>query len=178
MSLKLQYYVYDVFTTTAFCGNPLAIVHVPASVSITQEQKQAIAREFNFSETTFVHEESGPRVQSVFTTDIFTTYRELPFAGHPTIGTSLHLLSSQPDTSSIILRIKAGDTPVVRAGDGGSVRLQVPFDFKAHPPLEDQLLQNQTGLTRDDLAIFDIDDDECSCIDDVTAPLSFILIPP
>ncbi|KAJ8072685.1 hypothetical protein PM082_016244 [Marasmius tenuissimus] len=152
MSLKLQYFVYDVFTTTAFQGNPLAVVRVPATASITQTHKQTIAREFNFSETTFVHEDSESQAQSVFRTDIFTPYRELPFAGHPTIGTSFHLLSNRPNISDITLQIKAGDTPAVRSGYEGSVRLQVPVDFKVHAPLEvDQLLAHQTRLARDDL---------------------------
>ncbi|KAK1236507.1 hypothetical protein PQX77_000246, partial [Marasmius sp. AFHP31] len=152
MSLKLQYFVYDVFTNIAFQGNPLAIVRVPATASVTQEQKQVIAREFNFSETTFVHEDSDPQAQTVFRTDIFTPYRELPFAGHPTIGTSFHLLSHRPNISDITLQIKAGDTPASRSGNGGTVHLQVPVDFKDHASLEvDQLLAHQARLARDDL---------------------------
>ena len=76
-----------------FKGNPLAIVHIPHNVSVTQEQKQTIAREFNLSETTFVHEaEVGVDAES-WTVDIFMTTDELPFAGHPTIGTACHVLS-------------------------------------------------------------------------------------
>ncbi|KAL0564011.1 hypothetical protein V5O48_018043 [Marasmius crinis-equi] len=147
MSLKLKYFVYDVFTTAPFSGNPLAIVHIPASASVQQEQKQAIAKEFNLSETTFVHEESGSPSQSIFRTDIFTIHAELPFAGHPTIGTGFHLLSNH-ESGNITLRIKAGDTLVTRSdNEGGAVRLQVPVDFKVHPVLKvDKLISYQARL--------------------------------
>ncbi|KAF9266655.1 Diaminopimelate epimerase-like protein [Marasmius fiardii PR-910] len=150
MPLKLNYYQYDIFTTTRFLGNPLAIVHVPPSVFLTQEQKQSIAREFNLSETTFVHdEESGTQAQTIFRTDIFTPHTELPFAGHPTVGTGFHLLSARPD-NDVTLRIKAGDTLVTRTGDG-SVRLQVPVDFKIHPSLKmEKLIIDQKNLRADD----------------------------
>lgn len=87
-SEKLDFAVVDVFTNKRYEGNPLAIVRLPASSSVTQEQKQNIAREFNLSETTFLHEPSGDE-QNVWTVDIFMTTAELPFAGHPTIGALL-----------------------------------------------------------------------------------------
>ncbi|KAL0567927.1 hypothetical protein V5O48_014069 [Marasmius crinis-equi] len=146
MSLELKYYVYDVFTTTQFRGNPVAIVHIPPSASLTREQKQLITKEFNFSETTFVHEDSETRSRSIYPTDIFSPYREIPFAGHPTVGTGFHLLSGHPD-SEITLRIKAGDTLVKRVEGGGAVHLKVPVDFKVHPSLKvDNLLSYQAGL--------------------------------
>jgi len=55
-SLQLNYTVVDVFTHNRYEGNPLAIVEVPKSATLSQDQKQIIAREFNFSETTFLHE--------------------------------------------------------------------------------------------------------------------------
>lgn len=83
---KLKYAIVDVFTDKRYAGNPLAIVRVPASCKLTQDQKQNIAREFNLSETTFLHEPKGD-VSDVWTVDIFMVSAELPFAGHPTIGT-------------------------------------------------------------------------------------------
>ncbi|KAG7089741.1 hypothetical protein E1B28_011395 [Marasmius oreades] len=150
MPLKLNYHRYDIFTTTRFLGNPLAIVHVPASASLTQEHKQCIAREFNLSETTFVHEEEpGMQIQTTFRTDIFTPHTEIPFAGHPTIGTGFHLLSTRQD-NDVTLRIKAGDTVVTRTGEA-SVRLRVPVDFKIHSALKiDNLIIKQTHLSADD----------------------------
>ena len=84
---KLDYAIVDVFTTERYAGNPLAIVRVPASCTLTQAQKQNIAREFNLSETTFWHEPKEGDEASTWTVDIFMVNAELPFAGHPTIGT-------------------------------------------------------------------------------------------
>ena len=112
--MQLDYFVVDVFTRTALGGNPLAVVM--NSVGLTTEQMQAIAREFNLSETTFVERRDvevdkaeGVRVR------IFTTMEELPFAGHPTLGTAsvikLHFPEAvQQDT--VILALNSGAVPV------------------------------------------------------------------
>ncbi|KAG5337485.1 hypothetical protein J132_07717 [Termitomyces sp. J132] len=130
MSLKLRFVQLDVFSTVRFLGNPLAIVHIPEGVELSQSQKQLIAREFNLSETVFLHETSDSN--AAVTIDIFTTTEELPFAGHPTIGSGWYLLSQTARKDTITLRTKAGQIPVVR--DGGRVVLQVPIDFKVHAP--------------------------------------------
>ncbi|KAG6820134.1 hypothetical protein H0H93_005009 [Arthromyces matolae] len=129
MSLKLKFVQLDVFTTTPYLGNPLAIVHIPEGVELSQTQKQRIALEFNLSETVFLHETSTKDAPVAI--DIFTPTAELPFAGHPTIGTGWYLLS-QPgvQTDTVTLKTKAGEIPVIRKGNG--VSLQVPIDFKVH----------------------------------------------
>ncbi|KAJ7097608.1 hypothetical protein C8R44DRAFT_811781 [Mycena epipterygia] len=132
MSRRLRFSKLDVFTSTPFVGNPLAIVHVPSTAKLSQAEKQLIAREFNLSETVFLHENDSVNSAPVII-DIFTTTEELPFAGHPTIGSGFYLLSRAPHLETVTLRTKAGDIPVVR-GDG-SVRLQVPIDFKVHASL-------------------------------------------
>lgn len=85
--MQLPFATLDVFTGTRFAGNPLAVVRDADALS--DEQMQAIAREFNLSETVFVLTPERPphsaRVR------IFTPTSELPFAGHPTIGTAIHL---------------------------------------------------------------------------------------
>lgn len=78
----LEYTVVDVFTDRAYAGNPLAVVH--GSEGLATEQLHAIAREFNLSETTFPQ----PVDASSYRVRIFTPETELPFAGHPTIGTA------------------------------------------------------------------------------------------
>ncbi|RDB25992.1 hypothetical protein Hypma_006104 [Hypsizygus marmoreus] len=149
MVLKVQFVELDVFTTTRFVGNPLAIVRLPENTNLSQSQKQLIAREFNLSETVFLHESSDS--SSPVTIDIFTTTEELPFAGHPTIGSGWHLLSQSPEKDTITLRTKAGDIPVVRNGE--RVRLQVPIDFKVHEPFTDSRLKGlQPGLESGDYA--------------------------
>ncbi|KAJ7705592.1 hypothetical protein B0H17DRAFT_671638 [Mycena rosella] len=140
MTRRLRFTKLDVFTSTPFVGNPLAIVHVPPTVQLSQAEKQLVAREFNLSETVFLHEPDGAAAAPPAATviDIFTPTEELPFAGHPTIGAGFHLLSRAPHLETATLRTKAGDIPVVRGAGPASataVRLRVPIDFKVHPSL-------------------------------------------
>ena len=110
---ELAYMVADVFTDTALAGNPLAVVM--DTVSLETARMQSIAREFNLSETTFiqrrpveVEREEGVRVR------IFTTQEELPFAGHPTLGTATVLRKVAPETvreGAITLALNAGRIP-------------------------------------------------------------------
>jgi len=95
---ELEYFVVDVFTGTALAGNPLAVVMNTAG--LTTGRMQAIAREFNLSETTFVERgpveterHDGVRVR------IFTTQEELNFAGHPTLGTASVLRLAAPEAA-------------------------------------------------------------------------------
>ena len=118
--MELDYFIVDVFTETALAGNPLAVVMNTAG--LTTEQMQAIAREFNLSETTFVErrgaeieEREGVRVR------IFTTQEELPFAGHPTLGTASVLRMQAPETvreNTVTLAIQVGAVPVRFAAQG------------------------------------------------------------
>ena len=90
-----RYLTFDVFTDTPFGGNPLAVI--PDATSLPEAALQRIAAEFNYSETTFVYPPDDPahtaRVR------IFTPTMEVPFAGHPTIGTAVALarLGHGPD---------------------------------------------------------------------------------
>ncbi|KAJ7934399.1 hypothetical protein B0H13DRAFT_1591638 [Mycena leptocephala] len=133
MSRHLRFTKLDVFTSTPFVGNPLAIVHVPSTVRLTQTEKQLVAREFNLSETVFHHEQDTIDSATPIVIDIFTTTEELPFAGHPTVGSGFYLLSRAPHLDSVTLRTKAGDIPVARTPGGAC--LQVPIDFKIHASL-------------------------------------------
>ncbi|HUD12995.1 MAG TPA: PhzF family phenazine biosynthesis protein [Terracidiphilus sp.] len=118
--MELDYFVVDVFADTALQGNPLAVAMNTGDLST--ERMQAIAREFNLSETTFVERRAaeverreGVRVR------IFTTQEELPFAGHPTLGTASVLRLSAPETvqqDTVTLALKVGALPVKFAGDG------------------------------------------------------------
>ena len=86
--MSWRFHIVDVFTASAFAGNALAVL--PDARGLTTAQMQAIAREFNFSETTFVFPDEAsagrPRVR------IFTPGSELDVAGHPTIGTACALV--------------------------------------------------------------------------------------
>ena len=112
--IALEYYIVDVFTDTALQGNGLAVVS--DTIGLSTERMQAIAREFNLSETTFIQRrdsslerKEGVRVR------IFTTQEELPFAGHPTLGTASVLKLNMPevlDGDTIRLALKVGAVPV------------------------------------------------------------------
>jgi len=98
--MALSYATVDAFTTSKFAGNQLALVHLPASVALTQEQKHEITKEFNYSETVFIHEPRAGDEPNSWTIDIFTITSEIPLAGHPVIGTACYLLGSRPGDAS------------------------------------------------------------------------------
>lgn len=111
----MNYYIVDVFAEEKYAGNQLAVVS--AEEDLTVERMQQIAGEFHFSETTFVFpalsSDAGWRVR------IFTPVNELPFAGHPTLGTAHiirnKLINDRGDAelpAAIILDLDAGKTPV------------------------------------------------------------------
>ncbi|NKX44318.1 PhzF family phenazine biosynthesis protein [Roseicyclus persicicus] len=110
----LRFHIYDVFTTTPFTGNPLAIVE--GAGGLTTAQMQTLARQFNLSETIFVQPPDDPAHTAKVR--IFFPTAEIPFAGHPTIGCALHLAG---DTASeITLEEVAGLVPVTITRDGGA----------------------------------------------------------
>jgi trans-2,3-dihydro-3-hydroxyanthranilate isomerase len=88
----LRFIQVDVFTETPFCGNPLAVIL--DGQGLTGEQMQAIAREMNLSETTFILPPTDAAAQAKVR--IFTPQLELPFAGHPVVGTSYVLATEGP----------------------------------------------------------------------------------
>ena len=114
--MKRRFFTLDVFTDRPLAGNPLAVVL--DSEGLDAPRMQAIAREFNLSETTFVLE---PRASGAdYRVRIFTPARELPFAGHPTIGSAV-----------IIAVVRApemlgrGDLQIVIEEEVGPVRCSV-----------------------------------------------------
>ncbi len=151
MSTELDYFIVDVFTGSALQGNPLAVVMNTAA--LTTERMQAIAREFNLSETTFVERgdveaehANGVRVR------IFTTQEELNFAGHPTLGTASVLRLAAPETAvgdMIRLKLNVGTVPV-RFGEGlhGEMTQKDP-EFGAE--LDRAEVARLCGLREDDL---------------------------
>lgn len=117
--LSLEYITLDVFTDSLLSGNPLAVVRVPMDYlsSLSQARKQLIAQEFNLSETVFMHEptENGSQVKI----DIFTPTTELPFAGHPTIGSACYFIArSVPPNSAVCSGIKRSETGQVNHQSG------------------------------------------------------------
>lgn len=114
------YYTADVFTATRFGGNQLAVF--PDASGIPDSELQPIAREFNFSETTFVYPAADPR--NTRRVRIFTPGGELPFAGHPTVGTAFVLATTGAipltgDETRIVFEEGVGPVPVVVRSRGG-----------------------------------------------------------
>jgi trans-2,3-dihydro-3-hydroxyanthranilate isomerase len=87
MAEKLRYLILDVFTRTPLEGNGLAVI--PNAAGLLDDEMQAIAREFNLSETVFICKPQNER--NTASVRIFTPYEELPFAGHPTVGAAVVL---------------------------------------------------------------------------------------
>jgi len=121
-SQSFSFHTCDVFTDRRFGGNPLAVVHGAAGLS--DRQMQAVAREFNYSETVFVLPPADPG--HVARVRIFTPVRELPFAGHPTVGTAFVLATCRPE-------LAGADRIVLEEGVG---------------PVPVELQRNATGVTR------------------------------
>ncbi|WP_293396315.1 PhzF family phenazine biosynthesis protein [Nevskia sp.] len=112
MSSHLQFHTLDVFTEQRYGGNPLAVVL--AADGLNTRQMQTIAREFNLSETVFVLKPTAPCAD--FKLRIFTPQIEMPFAGHPTVGTACLLaelgLAPQGDDVRFVLEENVGLVPV------------------------------------------------------------------
>jgi PhzF family phenazine biosynthesis protein len=114
----------DVFTAVPFKGNPLAVVF--DADGLADAQMQAIARWTNLSETTFLVNPSEPAAD--YHVRIFTTHGELPFAGHPTLGTAHALLESgyQPKVPGKLLQQCGAGLVELRAQEGGAWAFAAP----------------------------------------------------
>jgi PhzF family phenazine biosynthesis protein len=118
----LPFHQVDVFSAVAFKGNPLAVI--ANADGLGDEEMQAIANWTNLSETTFLSRPQNPDAD--YRVRIFTPVRELPFAGHPTLG-SCHVwlaLGNQPKGSEVIQECGAGLVRVKR--DGGRLAFAAP----------------------------------------------------
>ncbi|KAM3073963.1 hypothetical protein ACMFMG_008578 [Clarireedia jacksonii] len=130
--MKIHFTTLDVFTSTRYRGNPLAIVLPPTPDTLTQTQKQTIANEFNLSESVILHlpPNASTSPPNELTIDIFTSQIEIPFAGHPTIGSAFFVLNYLGLENVTTLITKAGRIPLSRVG--GRVRAEIPFDVHVH----------------------------------------------
>ena len=168
--MKYQYYICDVFTETRFGGNQLAVL--PKAKGLETEQMQKIAREFNFSETTFVFPARAGQTRYV---RIFTPARELPFAGHPNVGTAFVLAAtgelgeigasftsslataegSRGETLTIIFEEEAGLVSIeVRASDGKvtSCELAAPQSLSLGKNIPVEMAASALSLGADDIS--------------------------
>ncbi|KAF2152703.1 Diaminopimelate epimerase-like protein, partial [Myriangium duriaei CBS 260.36] len=166
----LEYHTYDVFTSTIFAGNPLAVIHVPSSLppsAVPQQTRQLLAREFNYSETVVLslpsstsstsptsspNDASGASMEEVptFPVQIFLVDAEVPLAGHPVIGTAVHIFTRllPKGTTRAALQTKAGLCPITYDTDTGRVGADMPHDLHQHSwrPTAEELGAQQPAL--------------------------------
>jgi trans-2,3-dihydro-3-hydroxyanthranilate isomerase len=153
---SFPYVTVDVFTKERFGGNQLAVF--PDASKLPPHLMQRIAREFNFSETTFVFPPSDPK--HTRKVRIFTPESELAFAGHPTVGTAFALATLRDipltgDQTRIVLEENVGPVPVlIRSADGkpGFAQLsaaKLPEEGPAPPPAKE--LAKTIGLEASDI---------------------------
>ena len=148
MTTTLRYEIVDVFTAAPFAGNPLAVVF--GADALATGQLQALAREFNLSETTFV---LPPSPGADYRVRIFTPETELPFAGHPSVGTA-HTLArlGRIGRGRVVQECGAGLLPVlVGAGDDDFVTLTGGTP-EVGEPIDPAPLLAAVGLAAEDLA--------------------------
>ncbi len=132
--MKYTFHVLDVFSSTPFGGNQLAVL--PDAAGISTEGMQRIAREFNFAETTFVLPKHDPA--NTCRVRIFTPRTELDFAGHPSVGTACALVMKQHerlrDPIRLILEENAGPVTVDVAQRHGGVHGTLTLSGKIEAP--------------------------------------------
>lgn len=173
---RYRYFTTDVFTNVPFGGNQLAVF--PDARGIPEHRLQDVTREFNYSETTFVYPPTDP--QHTRQVRIFTPGAEVPFAGHPTVGTA-HVLASigeialTGDTTHIVFEEGVGAVPVViRSANGVPTFAQLSVTKLPEigpPPPERTILAALLGLETDDLL------DGTWSAQALSSGLPFVLVP-
>ncbi len=144
----LEFHTLDVFTDTAFHGNPLAVVL--GADDLTTAQMLTLSREFNLSETIFVQAPQNP--DHTARVRIFFPTAEIPFAGHPTIGCAIHLATARHQgdfTAHLVLEEEAGLVPVTVTRTGANVLAEFTAPIVPHAaPFDapDDLICTALGL--------------------------------
>lgn len=143
--MNVPFRLVDVFTPRPLQGNQLCVVPEPAELD--EARMRAVAREIGFSETTFVTSSGGDR----YAMRIFTPTQELPFAGHPTLGTAFVMVSEGRVRSPAVQEVVAGAIPVEVDVDAHTAWMtQFPPTFGAE--FEDrELIAGAIGLAAGDL---------------------------
>ena len=174
--MPYTFYTADVFTDTLFGGNQLGVL--PDARGLTDEQMLAITREFNYSESTFVFPPDDPK--HTRRVRIFTPGGEVPFAGHPTVGTA-HVLAAigeiplTGDLTRIVLEENVGPVPVtIRARDGKPEFAQLSVAMLpqvSEPPVRRERLAELLSLDVQDVLDGEYAPQTVSC------GLPFLLVP-
>jgi trans-2,3-dihydro-3-hydroxyanthranilate isomerase len=154
--MKLNFVTVDVFTGTQFAGNPLGVVLNAEGLS--GGQMQAIAAEFNLAETTFVLPPKNPA--NTAEVRIFTPRYEMPFAGHPNVGTAFALARAGKsygravEGERVVFEEKAGLVPILILREGpapSGARLASPQRLTVGAEVSPELIASACSLSSEDI---------------------------
>jgi trans-2,3-dihydro-3-hydroxyanthranilate isomerase len=148
--MKVPFQTVDVFTDRKFGGNPLAVI--PDAQGLTAEQMQSIAAEFNLAETTFVLPPRDPK--NTAHVRIFTPKSELPFAGHPNVGTAFVLARHGRSGDRFVFEEGAGLVPLDLTRESGvvvSARLAAPQPLSLVETVPANIVAQAAGLQPGDI---------------------------
>ncbi len=167
---NLTFYIVDVFAEEKYSGNQLCVIR--GGHDLSDIEMQRIAKEVNYSETTFILSEE--EVDGGYDVRIFTPKEEVPFAGHPTLGTAFIIQQKiifEP-VEKVVLNLKVGRIPVTLNYDGGDVSMlwmkqNAPTFGRLFDPLK---IVNTLSLDTTDL-------DDRFPIQEVSTGLPFIIVP-
>jgi len=166
---KLTFYIVDVFAEEKFSGNQLAVFR--GGVKLSPEQMQSIAREMHFSETTFIMSEE--KRNGGYDVLIFTPSTEVPFAGHPTLGTA-HIIRSEIATDvdkEVVLNLKVGPIPVTfKEEKNGTICWMKQLNPEFGGNIDADTIAEVLGLRQSEI-------DESFPIEEVSTGLPHIIVP-
>ena len=165
---KYQFYILDVFAEEKYAGNQLAVVRDAAAISDSQMLR--ITKEMNYSETTFILSEEPRR--GGYDVRIFTPGAEVPFAGHPTLGTAFiirHEIMKEP-ADTVILNLKVGPIPVTSGSGEKDILWMKQNEPTFGQTIEPGPVAKVLGLDESEI------DDKC-IVQEVSTGLPFIIVP-
>ena len=167
---KYQFYILDVFAEEKYAGNQLAVVRDAAALS--DEQMLRITKEMNYSETTFILS-NEPR-EGGYDVRIFTPAAEVPFAGHPTLGTAyiIQLEVMKEPAETVILNLKVGQIPVTSGAAGKDKDI---LWMKQQEPAFGRTIE--PGPVSRVLGLNESEIDERFIVQEVSTGLPFIIVP-
>ncbi|MEA5497985.1 PhzF family phenazine biosynthesis protein [Limnoraphis robusta] len=168
----MDFYIVDVFAEDKYAGNQLAVVFGEGVISLSDAEMQQIAQEMNYSETSFIP--SSQTEDGGYDVRIFTPQKELPFAGHPTLGTAYIIQQEiiQKPLEQVILNLGVGQIPVTwtQDEDGDEIFWMRQNNPEFYHTLEANLVAEVLGLEVSEI-------DPKFPIQEVSTGIPFILVP-
>jgi trans-2,3-dihydro-3-hydroxyanthranilate isomerase len=168
----MKFYIVDVFAEDKYAGNQLAVFLGEGVSSLSDAEMLAIAQEMNYSETTFIPSNTLP--DGGYDVRIFTPAKELPFAGHPTLGTAYIIQQEiiQKNVEKVILNLGVGQIPVTwtETEDTGKVLWMRQNSPEFYQTLDAETIASVLNLTPADI-------DQRFPIQEVSTGIPFIIVP-